>query len=71
MAALFAIGVMSLPWMGFVAVLIAAERLWSRAARAAIAVGFVVLAIGVALVPTSVPALTVPQATPPTPMQMG
>jgi predicted metal-binding membrane protein len=71
MAALFALGVMSLPWMVFLAVLIAAERLWPRAARAAVAVVFVVVAIGVALVPTSVPALTVPQTTPPTPMQMG
>jgi predicted metal-binding membrane protein len=70
MAALFAIGVMSLPWMVVLAVLIAAERLLPRATRPAIAVVFVVLAIGVALVPTRVPALTVPQATPPTPMEM-
>ena len=64
MAALFALGVMSLPWMVFLAVLIAAERLRPRATRAVIAVVFVVLAIGVAVVPTRVPALTVPQATP-------
>jgi predicted metal-binding membrane protein len=69
MAALFALGVMSLPWTIFLAVLIAAERLLPLATRVAIAIVFVVLAIGVALVPTRVPALTVPQATPP--MQMG
>ncbi len=71
MAALFALGVMSVAWMVFLAVLIAAERLLPGATRKTIAVVFVVLAIGVALVPTRVPALTVPQATPPMQMQMG
>lgn len=71
MASLFALGLMSLPWMVFLAVLIGAERLLPRAARTTIAVVFVVLAIGVALVPTRVPALTVPQAAPPKTMQMG
>ena len=71
MAALFALGVMNLAWMVFLTVLIAAERLLPRATRPVIAVVFAVLSIGVAVVPTRVPALTVPKATPSTPMRMG
>jgi predicted metal-binding membrane protein len=70
MAALFALGVMSLPWMAFVALLIATERLLPRTTRAAVAVVFVVLATGVALVPDRVPGLTVPEATSSSQMQM-
>jgi predicted metal-binding membrane protein len=64
MAALFALGWMSLTWMAFVAALIAVERLlpWGRASRSAVAVVLVVLGTAVALVPESVPGLTIPGA---------
>jgi predicted metal-binding membrane protein len=62
MAALFALGVMSLAWMAFVAALIALEKLapWRAAANRAIAIGLLVVGIGLAAAPSSVPALTVP-----------
>jgi type VI protein secretion system component VasK len=62
MAALFALGVMSLAWMAFVAALIALEKLapWRAVANRAIAVGLLAVGIGLAAAPSSVPALTVP-----------
>ncbi len=62
MAALFALGVMSLWWMAIVAVLIAAERLprVSSPGRLMAAGLFVALALGVGIVPADVPGLTVP-----------
>ena len=62
MAALFAVGVMSLGWMAFVAALIAIEKLlpWKALANRGIAVLLVVLGLAVAFTPTSVPGLTVP-----------
>jgi predicted metal-binding membrane protein len=62
MAALFALGVMSLVWMAFIALLIAAERLlpWRPLPSRAIAVVLVALAIGVAFAPEGVPGLTIP-----------
>jgi predicted metal-binding membrane protein len=62
MGALFALGVMSVGWMAFVAALIAAERLlpWRKAAVRAVAVVLVALGLAVALVPEDVPGLTVP-----------
>jgi predicted metal-binding membrane protein len=62
MAALFALGVMSLVWMAFTAVVIAAEKLlpWSPGASRAIALVLAVLAIAVAFVPARVPGLTIP-----------
>jgi predicted metal-binding membrane protein len=60
MAALFALGAMSLTWMLLVSVLIAAERLLPRAARIGVALVLVTLAAAVALVPGDVPALTIP-----------
>jgi predicted metal-binding membrane protein len=62
MAALFALGVMSIGWMAFVAALIGAEKLFvSRAvASRSIAVVLAVLAIAVALAPDDVPGLTIP-----------
>jgi predicted metal-binding membrane protein len=62
MAALFALGVMSLGWMAFVAALIAIEKLapWKSAANRAIAVTLVVLGLAVVIVPEQVPGLTVP-----------
>ncbi len=62
MAALFALGWMSVTWMALVAALIAAERMlpWAGASRLATAVVLVVLGMAVALGPESVPGLTVP-----------
>jgi predicted metal-binding membrane protein len=62
MAALFALGVMSLAWMAFVAVLIAAEKLlpWRAIANRGVAVLLAVLAVAVAFTPAGVPALTIP-----------
>ena len=62
MAALFALGVMSIAWMAFVAALIAAERLlpWKGPAVRAVAVVLAVLGIAVAFAPEKVPGLTIP-----------
>jgi predicted metal-binding membrane protein len=62
MAALFALGVMSVGWMAFVAALIAAEKLlpWKAIANSGIAVLLTVLAIAVAFTPEDVPSLTIP-----------
>jgi predicted metal-binding membrane protein len=62
MAALFAIGVMNVGLMVFVAVLIAAEKLlpWKATANRGIAVLLVVLAVAVAFTPGDVPGLTIP-----------
>lgn len=63
MAALFALGVMSVSWMVFVAALIAAEKLlpWGSAPSRAIAVLLLVLGVAVAAAPGSVPGLTLPR----------
>ena len=62
MAALFALGVMSLGWMAFIAALIAIEKLlpWRALANRGIAVLLLVLGLGVAFAPESVPGLTLP-----------
>jgi predicted metal-binding membrane protein len=62
MAALFALGVMSLTWMAFVAALIALEKIvpWGRAVTWGTAAILLVLAIGVLLAPDTVPGLVVP-----------
>jgi predicted metal-binding membrane protein len=62
MAALFALGVMSLGWMAFIAALIAAEKLlpWKALANRGIAVLLLVLGLGVAFSASSVPGLTLP-----------
>ncbi len=62
MAALFALGAMSLTWMLLVGALIAAEKLlpWRSASTAGVAVVLAALALGIAASPSSVPALTVP-----------
>jgi len=64
MAALFALGAMSIGWMAFVAVLIAIEKLAPRrtAASRAIAVALVTLGLAVAVAPEQVPGLTVPSS---------
>ena len=62
MAALFALGVMSVGWMVLVAALVATEKLapWRTLATRGIAVLLAVLGIAVAVAPDDVPGLTVP-----------
>jgi predicted metal-binding membrane protein len=62
MAALFALGVMSLTWMVAVAALIAAERLlpWHRHAVYGVAVALAVVGIWMAVAPGDLPGLTLP-----------
>ncbi len=62
MAALFALGVMSLGWMAFIAALIAAEKLLPsrELANRGIALLLLVLGLSVAFVPENVPGLTLP-----------
>src|SRR3989449_8892076 len=62
MAALFALGVMSLGWMAFIAALIAIEKLlpWKALANRGVAVLLPVLGLGVAFTPRRVPGLTLP-----------
>jgi predicted metal-binding membrane protein len=62
MAALFALGVMSLTWMALVAVLVAFEKLapWPRAGIAMAATALTAIAIGVAALPQNVPGLVMP-----------
>ena len=62
MAALFALGIMSIGWMAFIAALIAIEKLlpWKDVANRAIAVLLLVLGLAVAFAPEKVPGLTQP-----------
>jgi predicted metal-binding membrane protein len=62
MAALFALGVMSIGWMAFVAALIAVEKLlpWRVPARRSIALLLAILGLAVAFSPADVPGLTIP-----------
>jgi predicted metal-binding membrane protein len=64
MAALFALGVMSIGWMAFIAALIGAEKLlpWRTVANRGIAVLLAALGLAVALAPEDVPGLTIPGA---------
>src|SRR5215208_140905 len=64
MAALFALGVMSIGWMAFIAALIAAEKLlpWRAVANRGIAMILLVLGLAVAITPGSVPGLTLPDS---------
>jgi predicted metal-binding membrane protein len=64
MAALFALGVMSIGWMVLIAALIATEKLlpWKAVANRGIAVLLVALGIAVAFVPEDVPGLTEPDS---------
>jgi predicted metal-binding membrane protein len=72
MAALFALGVMSVGWMAFVAALIAAEKLlpWRAVAQRSIAVLLAVLGLAVAITPENVPGLTIPGGSSSMQMQM-
>jgi predicted metal-binding membrane protein len=62
MAALLALGVMSIAWMVLIAALIAAEKLlpWGTVANRGIAVFLAVLGIALAVAPEDVPGLTIP-----------
>jgi predicted metal-binding membrane protein len=64
MAALFALGVMSVGWMVLIAALIAAEKLLPWRAPASYGVAVLLLALGflVAFTPSSVPGLTLPDS---------
>jgi predicted metal-binding membrane protein len=66
MAALFAVGFMSVAWMVLIALVVAAEKLlpWERAVNGAIAALLLALAIGVAFAPHDVPGLTLPDSPP-------
>lgn len=65
MAALFALGVMSVSWMAFIAAMIAVEKLlpWRTFATRGIGAVLVTLGLAVALLPNHVPGLTLPAAT--------
>jgi predicted metal-binding membrane protein len=62
MAALFALGAMSILWMGLVAAMIALEKLlpWRRLAVGSVIAVLVVLGVAVAFAPQRVPGLVVP-----------
>ena len=62
MAALFALGAMSLVWMALITVLVGAQKLlpWTRATMVGSALLLLVLAVGLAVAASSVPGLTVP-----------
>lgn len=64
MASLFALGVMSVPWMAFVAGLIALEKTlpWRRVATYGTAAALLLLGILLFAAPDAIPALTVPDA---------
>jgi predicted metal-binding membrane protein len=64
MAALFALGVMSIGWMAFIAALIAIEKLlsWKALANRGIAVLLLALGLAVAFTPGDVPGLTLPDS---------
>jgi predicted metal-binding membrane protein len=64
MAALFALGVMSIGWMLLIAALIALEKLlpWKAVANRSVAVVLVVLGLAVAFAPDKVPGLTLPDS---------
>jgi predicted metal-binding membrane protein len=66
MAALFALGVMSIPWMLLIAALVAAEKLLPRPllATGATAVVLAVLGLAILTVPDQVPWLTLPASSP-------
>jgi predicted metal-binding membrane protein len=64
MAALFALGVMSLTWMAVIAVLVAIEKTgpWPFAAKLATATVLAALAAGILAAPQQVPGLVVPDS---------
>ena len=69
MAALFALGVMSVGWMALVGAFIAIEKMlpWKLLANRSVAIALAVIALGVAVAPGSVPGLTEPNSMESTP----
>jgi predicted metal-binding membrane protein len=65
MASLFALGVMSIAWMAFFAVLITAEKTlpWGRVAAYGTAAVLLTLGVLLVVVPDAIPALTIPGST--------
>jgi predicted metal-binding membrane protein len=63
MAALFALGVMSILWMAVVAALITIEKVlpWRRVAVATTTLLLVSLALGILVAPGAVPGLVIPR----------
>jgi predicted metal-binding membrane protein len=63
MAALFAVGVMSLGWMALIAAFIAGEKLlpWTLAAKRTVSIALLLLGLAVAVVPEAVPGFSVPE----------
>jgi predicted metal-binding membrane protein len=70
MAALFALGVMNIAWMAFIAALIAAERMlpWRRAVTYGVATVLLVLGVTLLAAPHAIPGLTIPGPAPMAPM---
>jgi len=66
MASLFALGVMGIAWMGFVAGLIATEKLlpWRRLANYGTAAVLLTLGVMLLVAPNAIPALTIPERGP-------
>jgi predicted metal-binding membrane protein len=62
MAALFALGLMSIPWMALITLFIAAEKLlpWRRFAMTVVTVSLLALGVAVAVLPDRVPWLMAP-----------
>jgi predicted metal-binding membrane protein len=72
MASLFALGVMSVAWMAFVAALIAAEKTlpWGRAVTYGTAALLLLLGIALMVAPDAIPGLTIPNENGPPAMHM-
>ena len=70
MASLFALGLMSIAWMAFVAGLIAAEKIvpWRRVATYGTAAILLVLGVLMLVAPDAIPSLTIPGGQPMQPM---
>jgi predicted metal-binding membrane protein len=64
MAALFALGVMSITWMVLIALLVALEKVgpWQHVGRMVTATILIALAVGIAAAPGQVPGLVVPDS---------
>jgi predicted metal-binding membrane protein len=65
MASLFALGIMSLVWMGFVSALIAVEKLlpWRRVATFGTVAALLAIGVLLAVAPHALPGLTIPGGT--------
>jgi predicted metal-binding membrane protein len=72
MASLFALGVMSIAWMAFIAALIAAEKVlpWGRSVTYTTAALLLTLGVLVVAAPDAIPGLTTPGHGSPPAMQM-